>query len=276
MIADLQRATASVALTTLALVAVVPAISNGARALAQPGGDTGAAGGPVAVLSFINISGDSADDWIGTGIAESLASDLNRAGVAAVRTETASLPRATEVGLGLPEAILETGRSLGASLLVTGAYQRSGDRLRITARVFDARTAGVVDAATVDGGFSDLFDIQDRIAAQVRDALTGGARRAAARPAAAPPPAATDRLEPERPAPGAMAGIPRPGRGAMGGRPGRGPGPMAGRPGGPGPMAGRPGGGRGPMTGRPGGRHPAARERRPVPRRRRSRPGSAP
>ena len=254
MIADLQRATASVALTTLALVAVVPAISNGARALAQPGGDTGAAGGPVAVLSFINISGDSADDWIGTGIAESLASDLNRAGVAAVRTETASLPRATEVGLGLPEAILETGRSLGASLLVTGAYQRSGDRLRITARVFDARTAGVVDAATVDGGFSDLFDIQDRIAAQVRDALTGGARRAAARPAAAPPPAATDRLEPERPAPGAMAGIPRPGRGAMGGRPGRGPGPMAGRPGGPGPMAGRPGGGRGPMTGRPGGR----------------------
>ena len=249
MIADLQRATASVALTTLALVAVVPAISNGARALAQPGGDTGAAGGPVAVLSFINISGDSADDWIGTGIAESLASDLNRAGVAAVRTETASLPRATEVGLGLPEAILETGRSLGASLLVTGAYQRSGDRLRITARVFDAGTAGVVDAATVDGGFSDLFDIQDRIAAQVRDALTGGARRAAA-----PPPAATDRLEPERPAPGAMAGIPRPGRGAMGGRPGRGPGPMAGRPGGPGPMAGRPGGGRGPMTGRPGGR----------------------
>ncbi len=254
MIAVLQRAIPSVALTTLAFVAVVPAISNGSRALAQPGAGAGSAAGPVAVLSFINISGDSADDWIGTGIAESLASDLNRAGVAAVRTETAALPRATEVGLGLPEAIVETGRTLGASALVTGAYQRIGDRLRITARVFDAGTAAVVGAATADGGFGDLFDVQDQVAAQVRETLTGGARRAGARPSAAPPPTTPDRLDPARPAPGAMAGIPRPGRGAMGGRPGGGPGPMAGRPGGPGPMAGRPGGRPGrPMTGGPGG-----------------------
>ena len=264
MIAVLQRAVPSVALTTLAFVAVVPTIWNGSRALAQPGAGAGLAAGPVAVLSFINISGDSADDWIGTGIAESLASDLNRAGVAAVRTETAALPRATEVGLGLPEAIVETGRTLGASTLVTGAYQRIGDRLRITARVFDAGTAAVVGAATADGGFGDLFDVQDQVAAQVRETLTGGARRAGARPSAAPPPPAPDRLDPARPAPGAMAGIPRPGRGAIGGRPGGGPGPMAGRPGGPGPMAGRPGGGPGPMAGRPGGR-PGGTETAPGP-----------
>ena len=150
MTAALQRATIAVALPTLALVAIAPAISSGSRAFAQPSAPAGATGEPAAVLSFINISGDSADDWIGTGIAESLASDLNRAGVAAIRAETESVPRATEVGLGSPDAIIATGRTLRASWIVTGAYQRIGDRLRVTARVFDAATAAVMDAVTVD------------------------------------------------------------------------------------------------------------------------------
>ena len=257
MTAALQRATVLVALPTLALIAIAPAISSGSRALGQPGPPP-VATREAAVLSFINISSDPADDWIGTGIAESLASDLNRAGIAAARAETASVPRATEVGLGSPEAILETGRTLGASWLVTGAYQRIADRLRITARVFDAGTAAVVDAVTVDGAFEALFEIQDRVAAQVREALAAGPRRAAVQPAPVPPPQSPgpDRAEPTRPGPGPMRGLPRPGPGPMAGRPGSGPGPMAGRPGRRpgGPMTGRPGGG-------PGGPAPAPRTR---------------
>ncbi|MCY4635933.1 MAG: DUF5916 domain-containing protein [Acidobacteria bacterium] len=267
MTAALQRATLTVVLPTLALVAVEPAISSGSRALGQPPRQALAADGTAAVLSFINISGDSADDWIGTGIAESLAADLNRAGLGATRAETALVPRATEVGLGAPDAIVETGRILGASWLVTGAYQRIGDRLRITARVFDAATAAVFDAVTVDGAYDELFDVQDQVAAQVRQALASGSSLASARPATAPPvraqpPApAAEPTEPPRPGPGSLTGLPGRGPGPMAGRPGRppgGPGPMAGRPGRPpggaGPMAGRPGrppGG--PMTGRPGG-----------------------
>jgi TolB-like protein len=255
MIAALQRAT-PVALATLALVAGVPAVSDGSRALAQPGVGPDAAAGSVAVLSFINISGDSADDWIGTGIAESLASELNRAGIAAVRAETASLPRATEVGLGAVDAIIETGRALRAAWIVTGAYQRVADRLRITARVFDAGTGTAVDAATVDGPFDDLFDVQDQVAARLRDAFGPNARRAAARVSTPDPPPATeagDRFA--RPPPDDFAGGRRdPGTGE---RVGPGPGgPMTGRPGGRpgGPMTGRPGGRPGgPMTGRPGG-----------------------
>ncbi len=242
MIAALQRATPLLALTTLVLVAILPSISNGSRALAQPGAGTSAAGGPVAVLSFINISGDSADDWIGTGIAESLASELNRAGVAAIRTETASLPRATEVGLGSADAIVETGQALSASWIVAGAFQRAANRLRVTARVFDTGRGAAVGAATVDGAFDDLFDIQDQVAAQVREALLGSSRSAAVQPAPAPAPA--DRLGRPGRGPGRMPGRPGPGPGPMAGRPGRGPGgPMTGRPGPPrrGPMAGRPG-----------------------------------
>ena len=253
MTAVLQRATLSVALPTLALVAIAPAVSGGSRAFAQPGAPTLAAR-EAAVLSFINISSNPVDEWIGTGIAESLASDLNRAGIAAARADTTSVPRATEVGLGSPEAILETGRALGATWLITGAYQRIGDRLRITARVFNAGTAAVIDAVTIDGAFSELFDIQDRVAAQVRESLAAGTGRAAVQPAPVPPARAPgpDTLEPPA-RPGPMTGIRRPGPGPMAGRPGRGPGgPMAGRPG-RGPMAGRPGAGPGgPMAGRPG------------------------
>ena len=271
MTAALQRATLTVALSTLALVAVEPALSSGSRALGQPPRQATAVDGTAAILSFINISGDSADDWIGTGIAESLAADLNRAGVGATRTETASVPRATEVGLGAPDAIVETGRILGVSWLVTGAYQRMGDRLRITARVFDAATAAVLDAVTVDGAFDELFDVQDQVAAQVRRMLASGSRLAAARPAPAPPvraqppvPAAEPTQAP-RPGPGSLTGIPERRPGPMTGRPGRPPGgPMTGRPGGPpgrpgGPMTGRPGrppGG--PMTGRPASGGPMA------------------
>ena len=251
MIALLQRATRSVALATLILVAIVPAARNGSRAVAQPGVRADRATAQAAVLSFINISGDAADDWIGTGIAESLASDLNRAGVAAVRTETASVPRATEVGLGVPDAIIETGQALGAARIITGAYQRVADRLRITARVFDTGTGAPVDAATVDGAFDDLFDIQDRVAAQLRDAFAPGVRQAAARPAMPEAPAAEEGGQFARRPPGNFPGR-RPGPG-MGGR--FGPGGGGGqRPGLGGPMARRPGG-------RPGGAAagPAAR-----------------
>jgi TolB-like protein len=269
MTAALQRATIAVALPTLALVAIAPAISSGSRAFAQPSAPAGATGEPAAVLSFINISGDSADDWIGTGIAESLASDLNRAGVAAIRAETESVPRATEVGLGSPDAIIATGQTLRASWIVTGAYQRIGDRLRVTARVFDAATAAVMDAVTVDGAFSELFDIQDQVAAQVRAALASGSRRAAGQPTVAQPPVpAPESTAPPRRGPGSLAGLPGRGPGPMAGRPGGGPGgPMGRRPGPGGPMTGRPGRGPGgPMTGRPGG--PASESG--------ARPGSAP
>ena len=269
MTAALQRATIAVALPTLALVAIAPAISSGSRAFAQPSAPAGATGEPAAVLSFINISGDSADDWIGTGIAESLASDLNRAGIAAIRAETESVPRATEVGLGAPEAIIATGQTLRASWIVTGAYQRIGDRLRVTARVFDAATAAVMDAVTVDGAFSELFDIQDQVAAQVRAALASGSRRAAGQPTVAQPPVpAPESTAPPRRGPGSLAGLPGRGPGPMAGRPGGGPGgPMGRRPGPGGPMTGRPGRGPGgPMTGRPGG--PASESG--------ARPGSAP
>ena len=228
MTAAVQRATLAVALPVLTLVVIAPATSSDSRAFAQPR-PPAPASELAAILPFINISGAGAGDWIGIGIAESLASDLQRAGIATSRIDTASMRRAAEVSLGAPDAIIEAGRTLRASWIVTGAYQHVGDHLRITARVFDTGTGTVVDAVTVDGAFNELFDVQDEVAEQVREALAPGPRRAAApRPAepvspAAPPPPARDRLTPARPGAGPIGRRPGPATGDR--APGSGPAP---------------------------------------------------
>jgi len=71
------------------------------------------------------------------------------------------------------EAARRTGGSLQrmaddlrARLLVFGSFQRSSDRIRITARVVDVVTGEAVADAKVDGPFDRIFELQDEVAAQ--------------------------------------------------------------------------------------------------------------
>ena len=111
----------------------------------------------IAVTAFENITGAAEDDWIGVGIAETLASDVATGG-------------ALSVGLTPTEA----GRESGARWVITGAYQRVGDQLRITARVVEVATGAVVHTAMVDGPMSELFALQDQLSAELSRGLTAG------------------------------------------------------------------------------------------------------
>ena len=51
----------------------------------------------------------------------------------------------------------------GARWVVTGGYQRLGERLRITARLVEADTGTVVKSARLDGELDEVFALQDRI-----------------------------------------------------------------------------------------------------------------
>jgi tetratricopeptide (TPR) repeat protein len=55
--------------------------------------------------------------------------------------------------------------------VLEGSVRRSGDRLRITAQLIDARTDSHLWSETYDRTLDDVFDVQDEIAAQVVDAL---------------------------------------------------------------------------------------------------------
>ncbi len=147
-------------------------------ALAQTDGDFEAFAGAnaverntVAIAPFVNITADPADEWIGAGIAETVSADLERlhdlsvVGREALSSEIAATdPEPARAGTGGAErGVREASRRLGAAWLVTGGYQRIGDRMRITARVVDTETGSIATGVKVDGPVADLFALQDRV-----------------------------------------------------------------------------------------------------------------
>jgi tetratricopeptide (TPR) repeat protein len=76
------------------------------------------------------------------------------------------------------EAVRRSGAELAAlradlhlDLAVVGSFQRSGDRLRITARVVDAASGEALAEAKADGALEQVFELQDRVVEQFAEAL---------------------------------------------------------------------------------------------------------
>mgnify|MGYP001201678116 CR=1 FL=1 len=123
--------------------------------------------GPVAVMRFANLNQQLADDWIGVGIAETVASDLQSLGIsvvgkAEVRDAVGEDQRAP--GRFITDlTFLTASRAVGARWLVVGAYQRLGALIRITVRLVDVETGAVRRRGKVDGSLADIFLLQDQI-----------------------------------------------------------------------------------------------------------------
>ena len=129
----------------------------------------------VAVIPFTNISRHPGDTWLSRGIAETVTADLReRPGLAVIGPE--QLWDAGRVDLGTVLAV-DLGRQLGATWLVRGGYQRVGERIRITARLVDARDGTLIRSVKVDGPVSEIFALQDRLVPELANGLglTAGA-----------------------------------------------------------------------------------------------------
>ena len=121
----------------------------------------------VAVLTFTNITGDPADEWIGQGIAESLTADFAKIGGLLVipREHVFDLQRNLPAGARPADdrQSLELGRRLGASFVVAGGYQRIRDRVRITGQVVDVTTNESAATVKLDGTIDQIFELQDQL-----------------------------------------------------------------------------------------------------------------
>lgn len=136
----------SVALRATGLLAAVLAVALSAgevRAQPAPGTDSAPT---VVVVTFTNVRGAPEDNWIGKGIAESLAVSL---------------------GNGVHVDSVLSAEQRGAERIAQGTHERIGSRLRITALLTDSASGRVLGSALVDGEFTDLFALQDQIAAQL-------------------------------------------------------------------------------------------------------------
>jgi DNA-binding winged helix-turn-helix (wHTH) protein/Tfp pilus assembly protein PilF len=136
----------------------------------------------VAVLDFVNVTGDRDAAWVSAGIAETVASDLRALGTFRVVDRW----RVTEAARRTDGSLEHITADVHARLAVVGSFQRNADRIRITARLVDASSGEALADAKVDGPFDRIFTLQDEVVGQFAEDLgvagrSPGAGRTAAR-----------------------------------------------------------------------------------------------
>ena len=148
-----------------------------------------ASGDPAAVVvvaGFANISGKADDEWLATGLTETLTMDAAQiASVSVVgRERVCEILRTLRQQTGEPEdrLYLRAARALGARWMVSGGFQRSGTAVRVTASLADVVTGDIVRTTRVDGDVDAIFQLQDRLVHELAGALRG-----ALAPSATPP-----------------------------------------------------------------------------------------
>lgn len=124
----------------------------------------GAAISSVAVLPLRNLSRDPDQEYFSDGMTDELITDLAKVGGLRVISHT-SVQRYKESKQSLPEI----ARELGVDAVIEGTVMRSGDRVRITAQLIDARTDQHLWAEAYERDFRDILDLQSEVAQQIAD-----------------------------------------------------------------------------------------------------------
>jgi len=127
----------------------------------------------IAVLEFTNVSGDSEVEWLSGGIAESVTADLKKVGSLRVVDRRRVMQTLASVpnGVAGDEDLASAGRSLGSRWLVSGSFQKMGDRLRVTAQCLDVASQAVKASIKLDGTMQEIFSLQDQIITAMMEAL---------------------------------------------------------------------------------------------------------
>jgi TolB-like protein len=120
----------------------------------------------IAVLPFVNMSGDAENDYFSDGMSEEILNLLAKIPNLKVIGRTSSF-----VYKGQNEDLRVIGRALGVSTLLEGSVRKSGDRIRITAQLIDVSDATHIWSETYDRTMTDVFEVQDDVAASIIDAL---------------------------------------------------------------------------------------------------------
>jgi DNA-binding winged helix-turn-helix (wHTH) protein/Flp pilus assembly protein TadD len=125
----------------------------------------------IAVLDFVNVTGESDSAWLAAGIAETVTGDLRAIG----RFRVVDRGRVMEAIRRTNGSAHAVSADLGTAFAVVGSYQKNADRIRITARIVNVETGEALADAKVDGPLQEIFDLQDRVVAQFSKELgTGG------------------------------------------------------------------------------------------------------
>ena len=145
-----------------------------AAATAQSGPDSTAAPAPslkedrksIAVLPFVNMSGDPENEYFSDGISEEILNLLVKLPKLRVASRTSSF-----AFKGKDFDIPIVAEKLGVNTVLEGSVRRAGDRVRITAQLIDTASDSHLWSETYDREMKDVFEIQDDIARSIVTAL---------------------------------------------------------------------------------------------------------
>jgi eukaryotic-like serine/threonine-protein kinase len=125
----------------------------------------------LAVLPLANLTGDAQQDYFVEGMTDELTTDLAQIGALRVMSRT-SAAQAKNSKKSLPEL----AQRMGVDAVVEGSVARSGDRVRITAQLIEAKSDRHLWAKSYERSSRDILALQDElardIASEIRVTLT--------------------------------------------------------------------------------------------------------
>jgi TolB-like protein/class 3 adenylate cyclase/Flp pilus assembly protein TadD len=121
----------------------------------------------IAVLPFDNLSEAKENAYFADGVQDEILTDLARIADLKIISRTS----VKQYKSGLARNLSEISRQLGIAHVVEGSVQRSGNRVRVNARLIDARTNRQLWAQTFDRDLADIFAIQSEIAESIASQL---------------------------------------------------------------------------------------------------------
>jgi adenylate cyclase len=155
-----------------ALEALVRAISQKGPEPAEPAANSKPAGkaraprAAICVLPFVNMSGDSEQEYFSDGISEDIITDLSKvSSLSVVARNTAFTYKGHTVD------VKQIAKDLGVDHVLDGSVRKAGNRVRNTAQLIDGEAGDHLWADRYDRDLTDIFAIQDEISKAIVGAL---------------------------------------------------------------------------------------------------------
>ncbi|MCZ6560577.1 MAG: tetratricopeptide repeat protein [Gammaproteobacteria bacterium] len=156
-------------LLVFAVLISVPLIDEISRAKTDRQSATSVREAPpnsIAVLPFLNLSGEKNNEYFSDGISEELLNKLAHLSGLRVAARTSSF-----YFKGKDVQIPVVAAQLGVRTILEGSVRKAGNKVRVTVQLINASDGYHLWSKTFDRELGDIFAIQDEIATQVVDAL---------------------------------------------------------------------------------------------------------
>jgi serine/threonine protein kinase/Tfp pilus assembly protein PilF len=120
----------------------------------------------IAVLPFINLSGNAEDEYFTDGVTEDILTQLSKIADLDVISRTTMMQYK-----GSKKSLREIGHELKASVILGGSIRHAGSRIRIVGQLNDANSDREIWAETYDRELKDVFEVQSDVARKIAAAL---------------------------------------------------------------------------------------------------------